>query len=73
MRAFRDIALCIIIGVDRRFRGVYYLHPQGCFITLMIESVPIPETPVYSNEATQHYIPEGSPLHVRSRQNLKSL
>jgi hypothetical protein len=29
MTAFRDIAPCSLVGVHRRFRGVYCLHHQG--------------------------------------------
>jgi hypothetical protein len=28
-RYFWDIALCSLIGVDRRFRSAYYHHRQG--------------------------------------------
>jgi hypothetical protein len=79
MRSFSDIAPCSIVGVDRRFRGAHYLHYQGCdegstlvsFITLMMEAVRTSETSVYS-ETTRLYIPEGSHLHTRRRENPKS-
>jgi hypothetical protein len=29
VRAFWDIVLCDLTGVDQRFIGVYYLHYQG--------------------------------------------
>jgi hypothetical protein len=32
-------------------------------ITPMMEGVCTPETSVYSNDTTRHYIPEGSNLH----------
>jgi hypothetical protein len=59
MRVFWNIASCIIVGVDRRFRVAYYLHHQG------------DETLVYS-ETARRPIPEGCHLHTRSRENLKS-
>jgi hypothetical protein len=61
MRPFWDIAQCILVGVDRRFR-----------VDLMMETVRTCETSVYSNETTRRYIPEGSYLHTRRRENLKS-
>jgi hypothetical protein len=42
------------------------------FIALMMEAVRTSETLVYSNETTWRYIPEGSNLHSRRRENLKS-
>jgi hypothetical protein len=39
---------------------------------LMMEAVRTSETSVYSNEITRRYIPEGSHLHNRRRENLKS-
>jgi hypothetical protein len=38
----------------------------------MMETVRISETSVYSNETTRRYIPEGSDLNIRRRENLKS-
>jgi hypothetical protein len=38
----------------------------------MMEAVRTSETSVYSNETTRHYITEGSNLHTRRRENLKS-
>jgi hypothetical protein len=37
-----------------------------------MEAVRTPETSVYSNETTRRYIPEGSNLHTRRHENLKS-
>jgi hypothetical protein len=42
------------------------------YITLMMEAVRISETSVYSKETKRRYIPEGSRLHIRRRENLKS-
>jgi hypothetical protein len=42
------------------------------FIALMMEAAHTSETSVYSNESTWRYIPEGSNLHTRRRENLKS-
>jgi hypothetical protein len=41
-------------------------------ITLMMEAVCPSETSGYSNDTTRPYIPEGSHLHTRRRENLKS-
>jgi hypothetical protein len=38
----------------------------------MMEAVRTSETSVYSNQTTRRYIPEGSNLYIRSRENLKS-
>jgi hypothetical protein len=38
----------------------------------MMETVSTPETSVYSNDTTQRYIPEGSHIHIRRRENHKS-
>jgi hypothetical protein len=38
----------------------------------MMEAVRTSETSVYSKETTRRYIPEGSKLHTRRRENLKS-
>jgi hypothetical protein len=59
IRAFWGIAQCTLVGVDRRFRGVY------CLIALMMEAVNTSETSVYSNDTTRRYIPEGSDLNSR--------
>jgi hypothetical protein len=40
--------------------------------TLMMEAVRASGKSVYSNEITRRYIPEGSQLHTRRRENLKS-
>jgi hypothetical protein len=37
-----------------------------------MEAVRTSETSMYSNETTPHYIPEGSNLHIRRRENPKS-
>jgi hypothetical protein len=42
-------------------------------IVLMMEAVRTSETPVYSNETTLRYIPQGYNLQTRRRENLKSL
>jgi hypothetical protein len=41
-------------------------------IGLKMEAVRISETSVYSNETTRRYISEGSNLHTRRREDLKS-
>jgi hypothetical protein len=41
-------------------------------ITLMMEAVRNSEPSVYSKETTQRYIPEGSNIYTRLRENLKS-
>jgi hypothetical protein len=54
---------------------VYCLHHQGgewVSITLMMEAVRISKTLVYFNDTTGRYIPEGSDLHTRRRETLKS-
>jgi hypothetical protein len=38
----------------------------------MMEAERTSETSVYSDEAIERYIPEGSNLHTRRRENLKS-
>jgi hypothetical protein len=43
-----------------------------CSLALMREAVRTYETLVYSNENTRRYNPEGSNLHTRRRENLKS-
>jgi hypothetical protein len=60
IRDFWDIAPCVIVGVDRRFRGSYCFHHQ---CALIMEAIRTSETSVYSNYTTQHYIPEGSDLN----------
>jgi hypothetical protein len=44
---------------------------RAASIALMMEAVRTSETSVYS-ETTRRYIPEGSNLHTRRRENLKS-
>jgi hypothetical protein len=39
---------------------------------LMMEALRTSETSVYPNETTRRYMPEGSNLHTRRRENLKS-
>jgi hypothetical protein len=39
---------------------------------LLMEAIRTSETSIYSNENTRRYIPEGSNLHTRRRENLKS-
>jgi hypothetical protein len=56
---------CILVEVDRRFRGAYYE-------ALIIEAVRTSETSVCFNKTTLRYIPEGCRLHTRRRENLKS-
>jgi hypothetical protein len=41
-------------------------------MSFAMEAVHTSETSVYSNETAQRYIPEGSNLHNRRRENLKS-
>jgi hypothetical protein len=43
-----------------------------CAITLVMEAVRTSEAPIYFNETTWRYIPEGCHLHTRRRENLKS-
>jgi hypothetical protein len=47
-------------------------HRNNNIVTLVMEAVHISETLVYSNETTRRYIPEGSHLHSRRGENLKS-
>jgi hypothetical protein len=42
------------------------------FIRVMMEAVHTSETSVYCNETSRRYIPEGSYLDNRRRENLKS-
>jgi hypothetical protein len=44
MRVFWDIAPCSLVGVDRRFRGVY------CLYYLMMEALHTLEMSVFSNK-----------------------
>jgi hypothetical protein len=41
-------------------------------IVLMMEAVRTSETSVYFKETIRHYIPEGSNIYTRRRENLKS-
>jgi hypothetical protein len=63
IRAFWDVAPCSLVGEDRRFRV------RTASIRAM-KAVFTSETSVYS-ETTRRYIPEGSNLHTRRRDNLK--
>jgi hypothetical protein len=45
---------------------------NGYFFALIMETVRTSETPVYSKENTQFYIPENFNLHTCRRENLKS-
>jgi hypothetical protein len=58
MTAFWNIALCSLVEVDRRFRGV-----EGPLIALMMEAMIISETSVNVHETTRRSIPEGCHLH----------
>jgi hypothetical protein len=57
MRAFWNITSRSLVGI------VY---------TLMTKAARTSELPVYSNETTRRYMIEGSHLHTRRRENLKS-
>jgi hypothetical protein len=61
--AFREVALCSLVEVDRRFRGAYCLHHQGGE-TVMMEAVRTSETSVFLNEITQRYVSQGCHLQV---------
>jgi hypothetical protein len=65
IKAFWDVAPCSLVGVDRRFRGAYCLAQ-------MMNAVRTSETSISCNETTRRYIPEGSNLNTRRRENLKS-
>jgi hypothetical protein len=41
-------------------------------MALIMKAVHTSETSVYSNQTTRHYIPEGSTLNTRRRENQKS-
>jgi hypothetical protein len=71
--AFWDIAPCILVEIDRRFRGAYCLHHQGdeSSYCLMMGAVRISETSVYFNETTWRCIPESCNLHSRRHENFK--
>jgi hypothetical protein len=38
IRTFWDVALCSLIGIDRRFRGAYCLHHQDYELPLLLNS-----------------------------------
>jgi hypothetical protein len=59
IRAFWDVAPCSLVLIRRRSRGA-----------VMMEAVRTFETSVYS-DTTRRYIPEGSNLHTRRRENFK--
>jgi hypothetical protein len=71
MRTFWDVAPCSLVGVDQRFRGACIASIIRV-IAVMIWTARISETSVYSNDTAWRYIPEGSHLHTRRRENLKS-
>jgi hypothetical protein len=71
-RTFSDIALCCLVGVDRRVRGADCRKHQEDIIALTREAVRTSETSVYSNETTQRYNPEGPNIHTRRRESLQS-
>jgi hypothetical protein len=68
MAAFGDTAPYSHVGVDRRLRGSYCLHPRPDFWR---QYAPLKRR-VYCNETTWHNIPEGCNLHTRRRENLTS-
>jgi hypothetical protein len=70
MKAFWDIAPRGLIGVDRHFRGAYFLYHKSD--TLMMEAVRTSETSVYTNKITRRYIPWGSHFHTSRRESHKS-
>jgi hypothetical protein len=70
MIAFWYIALCSLVVVVRRFRGVYCII--SAMIALMMEIVLTSETSLYYNDTTRRNISEGFHLHTRRRENLKS-
>jgi hypothetical protein len=55
MTAFRDISSCILVEVDRRFRGAYCLHIRA-MIHLDVGGS-IPETSASFFAITPHIIP----------------
>jgi hypothetical protein len=55
--SFRDTAPCSLVGGERRFRDVYWLHHQGD--RRDGGQVLTSETSVYFNKTTLCYIPEG--------------
>jgi hypothetical protein len=61
-RVFLDVAPFSLIGVDRRFRGTYYLHHQGDH-RLEDGGGTHSESLVHSNETKRRYIPEDYKLH----------
>jgi hypothetical protein len=63
-RLFWDVAHCKLVLIDRRFRGACSLHHH--FIAVMMKSVLVSETSVFSNENSRRYIPDFSKLRVIS-------
>jgi hypothetical protein len=57
--AFWDVAACSLVEIDRRFVGA-------------LMAVSTSETPVNVCQTAQRNIPEGSCLHTRRLENLKS-
>jgi hypothetical protein len=51
----------------------YCIHCKASVITLVMDVVRTSETSFYSNETARRFIPEGSHLHTRRRENLKSV
>jgi hypothetical protein len=68
MAAIRDIALCSLVEVERRFRDVYQLHHT----VLMIKAVLTSDTSIFCNKSNWRYILEWCDLHIRLSENLKS-
>jgi hypothetical protein len=66
IRLISVIAPCSLVGIDQRFIGA------TASIRAMMAAVRTSETSVYSMETTMCYIPEGSKLHARRLENLKS-
>jgi hypothetical protein len=48
------------------------MHTASIIIVLMMEAIGISEMSVHFNVTTQRYIPEGSKLHARCCENMKS-
>jgi hypothetical protein len=64
------MAPCILVEVDRHFRGVYCLHYQR--VNPSDKGRRISETSVYFCETSRHHMTEGCNLYTRSCQNLES-
>jgi hypothetical protein len=59
-------------SADAVFGYGRFVWIHDLFIALIMEALHTSETSVYFNETTRRYIPEGSTLHTRSRETLKS-